>query len=69
MEKIPCEPNCPKRSESCHSECIDYAIFAAVNEIKREQRNKEAELLSGVYDYQAKGVDHAQKKKQRKFYK
>ena len=47
----PCKPNCPNRSETCHSECIDYAIFSAVNEVEREQRNKEKEVNGRVYEY------------------
>lgn len=69
MKQVPCPPNCPKRNETCHSDCFDYALFAAVNEVKREQRNKEIELLRGVYDYQRKWQIHKQKKKQEKLYK
>ena len=47
----PCKPNCPKRSETCHGDCIEYAIFSAVNEVEREQRNKESEASSRVCEY------------------
>ena len=51
MRKPPCKPNCPKRTATCHSTCIDYVIFDAVNEFEREQRNKENEVSGRVYEY------------------
>ena len=67
--EIPCDPNCPKRSQTCHGECFEFALYSAINEIKREQRYKEKQKTAGVYDYQAKWTDRKQKKKQKKLFR
>jgi len=64
MKNPPCN-ECPKRSETCHSECFDYALYSAMNEVEREKRNKEKEKVAGVYDYNRNRLIKKQKTKKR----
>lgn len=39
--KNPCDPKCPRRSETCHGTCPDYDIFWNKCEERRNLRAKE----------------------------
>ena len=40
----PCDINCPKRSSECHSDCIDYLIYQAKNEVRSDSIRKDKEI-------------------------
>lgn len=44
---IPCKPDCPDRSPTCHGTCERYAAFAAKVEAERAERQRQADIDSG----------------------
>ena len=42
MDKTPCDPDCPRRSGTCHADCPDYAIYADYQAEKRKAKQKTA---------------------------
>lgn len=41
MNKIPCPPDCPKRTIRCHSTCKEYKMYVEEREYIRQQRAKD----------------------------
>lgn len=41
LKDIACLPDCPDRSETCHSTCKRYKLREAANEIQRKKRQQE----------------------------
>ena len=44
--KIPCAPDCPRRSATCHGSCPDYAAYVAWRKEVRENRQRDVNAAS-----------------------
>lgn len=44
LPPIPCTRDCPKRSATCHSECIEYIEYAEAKEEERNERWKQKQI-------------------------
>lgn len=64
MIKRPCPIECEKRTATCHSDCIDYIFFEAANELDREKRYKESQMMSGYIEY---NINRGEKRRNKKW--
>lgn len=50
LHKFRCPPDCPKRSETCHSTCKTYKEDCEINERKKALKNADKDVDSYMHD-------------------
>ena len=48
--KNPCVKDCPRRTEECHAECEEYALYAIWCDTMRLERRKHAEEQAALVE-------------------
>ena len=66
MKKNPCEPGCPRRTETCHGNCKVYLAFYHDNRREGKARSKKNEADYQAYQTRRREIDRRRKEKERK---
>lgn len=63
--KPPCKKDCPKRTTTCHSTCIKWAVWEAVRRREYKQRSIKNEV-EGYFHQRQREIDHDYNRKKRR---